>query len=395
MPGKLRSLQGAGPKLVGILDPRHRQVPIDAAVAADAVLTDYTVLDAPDALSVSLEKCESQDGGACGMPERRELHGKTHTFSTCTPGLFVPMERIEMVAKSDFSILIIGETGTGKTTLAKIIHELSPRSDERFMPVACGALPGDLIDSELFGHTQGSFTGADRDKEGKFEAVGRGTLLLDEIDVLENLQQAKLLRVLETGEYERVGSNETMRSQCRTVVASNLRLEELIETGQFRSDLYYRLDQMKFEIPPLRERPLDIVPLAVHFILECCEETGQTVHSLAPEFLQAIRRYQWPGNIRELRNEMRRAALFAQDRAITPAVLSAPILQAGQASPGQALGDHQSGLADEIALTERETIERMLRQQEFNRAATARALGISRVTLYNKIRKYRIDLSDK
>ncbi|MCA9179224.1 MAG: sigma-54-dependent Fis family transcriptional regulator [Planctomycetales bacterium] len=393
IPAKLRSLRGTGPVLVGIVDG---EVPVDAAIVADALLADWVTLDHPGAVSESLERCQAVSQARQGIPERRELRGTTHAFSTCTPELFVPMERLEMVARSDFSILLIGETGTGKTTLARIIHELSPRRDQRFMPVACGALPGDLIDSELFGHVKGSFTGADRDKEGKFSAAGKGTILLDEIDVLENLQQAKLLRVLETGEYEPVGSNATAKSACRTIVASNLRLEGLIESGQFRSDLYYRLDQMKFEIPPLRRRPLDIVPLAMRFIAECCEEQGQTVHSVQPQFLRAIRNYSWPGNIRELRNEMRRAALFARDRIITVDLLSPSVLNGPAAAPIPIVSSLSgAALADEIAITERESIERMLRQQEFNRAATARALGISRVTLYNKIRKYRINLDEK
>ena len=401
MAERLKSLRGEAPTLIGILDPNRPAVPIHAAVAADTIVSDFTTLDTAESLSESLER--SQRRTRATLPERRELRGTTHSFSTCTPELFVPMERLQTVAKSDFSILLIGETGTGKTTLAKIIHELSSRCEERFMPVACGALPGDLIDSELFGHVQGAFTGADRNKEGKFDAVGRGTLLLDEIDVLENLQQAKLLRVLESGEFEPVGSNDTRRTRCRTVVASNLRLEALIEKGKFRSDLYYRLDEMKFEIPPLRARPLDIAPLAVQFILECCEEQGQSVTSVTADFLQAIRNHTWPGNIRELRNEMRRAALFAEHGLVSTAVLRPAVLQ-GAANPPNGLAAsvadlapmrQDAGLADEIALTERETIERMLRQQDCNRAATARALGISRVTLYNKIRKYRIDLDQK
>ncbi len=275
-----------------------------------------------------------------------------------------------------------------------MIHELSQRRGKRFLTVACGALPGDLIDSELFGHLRGAFTGADREKSGKFAAAEDGTILLDEIDVLGLLHQAKLLRVLETGEFEPIGSNDTQAARCRTIVASNVSLELLMEKRQFRPDLYYRLNQVTFEIPPLRERPLDIVPLAVDFIDECRREHGLDVHTIHADLLAILRAYRWPGNIRELRNEVRRCVLFSRDGVVTPEALSLPILQdASRNLQGAADSSPSSSvLAQDIAVTERDSIEQMLRKQRFNRAATARALGISRVTLYNKIRKYRICL---
>ncbi len=325
--------------------------------------------------------------------ECRVLESETRRFVTYTPAMFPLFDNLEVAAKHDFTILLVGETGTGKTTLAGMIHEVSSRRAERFVTVPCGAMPNDLIDSELFGHVRGAFTGADKNKSGKFSAAERGTILLDEIDVLGQLQQVKLLRVLETGEFEPVGSNETKTNEAKIVVASNVNLEELMAANCFRPDLYFRLNQVKFELPPLRERPLDIVPMAIDFIDDCCRENDLSVRYVHPDFLDVLKSYSWPGNIRELRNEVRRAVLFAQDGVVTPAPLSPAVLEFASKSAAAAVEeDNSPGLATEVAQTERGAIEEMLRAKNFNRAATARALGISRVTLYNKIRKYRISV---
>jgi DNA-binding NtrC family response regulator len=318
------------------------------------------------------------------------LAGLTREFATFTPSLYSVLGNLEVAARHDFTILLVGETGTGKTFLAKLIHELSPRATGPFVTVACGSLPNDLMDSELFGHVKGAFTGADRQKAGKFDAAARGTILLDEVDVLGLPQQTKLLRVLETGEYEAVGSNETQFANVRTIVASNQSLEALVGINQFRADLLYRLKQVKFEIPPLRRRPRDIPLLAERMIEECCRQEGLSIRGISPSFWEALATYSWPGNLRELRNETRRAVLFCRGRELSPEHLSPSVMEE-VARRGQ--GDAPSSvLAGQVALTEQDIIEQMLRTQNFNRAATARALGISRVTLYNKIRKYGIRL---
>jgi DNA-binding NtrC family response regulator len=323
--------------------------------------------------------------------ESRSLAGTARTFRTFEPSLFPMLENLQLAAEHDFTILLTAETGTGKTTLAQIIHENSHRRDARFLTVPCASLPRELIESELFGHVKGAFTGADRTKEGKFDAVGSGTILLDEIDALETPQQAKLLRVLETGDYEPVGCNETRRTTARCVVASNHCLEKLVRENRFRQDLFFRLHQVKFEIPPLRERPRDIIPLTVEIIEECCRENRVQIRGIDPAMLQAIHSYSWPGNIRELRNELRRCALFARDGIVRPTSLSASIAaQVAKACEHAGQVEVPSGLAGSIALSEQQAIETMLRTQNYNRAATARALGISRVTLYNKIRRYNI-----
>jgi len=252
-----------------------------------------------------------------------------------------------------------------------------------------------LLGSELFGHLKGSFTGADRPKQGKFEVAEGGTILLDEIDVLGLEQQAKLLRVLETGEYEPVGSNETRVTNTRTIVASNVDLTDLIAAERFRADLFFRLKQVMFEIPPLRKRPHDIVPLAMGMIEECCRQHNLTVRCVHPDLLDVLKNYSWPGNVRELRNEVRRAVLFCRGGALTPELLTPSLVfDARRRQEEGAYCGAQVGLAGHVAHTEQETIEQMLRTHSFNRAATARALGISRVTLYNKIRKYRIRIDE-
>ncbi len=321
---------------------------------------------------------------------QRALETESFRYFTHTPELFPVLDDLTIAARHGFAILLIGETGTGKTTLARAIHDLSPRKDERFLTVGCGALPSELIDSELFGHVKGAFTGADRTKEGKFEAAQGGTILLDEIDVLGLEQQAKLLRVLETGEYEPVGSNETRTSSARVIVASNVGVDELKGSGRFRPDLYYRLNQVKFEIPPLRKRLRDIVPLAMLMIKECCREHSLTISKVAPSFMDMLRLYDWPGNIRELRNEVRRSVLFSRDGVIRADSFSPDLKAAIQVIRNSHAKQATLGLAGEVAHTEQEVIEQMLQTQKYNRAATARALGISRVTLYNKIRKYKI-----
>ncbi len=383
-----RRQRGEVSYVVGLVD---RGVPVDRCLDAQRLLntTVCTPVSTED-LDVVFDLAEAASGASKpSMPELRELVGGGERLVARTPYMYALFENVELIAKRDLTVLLVGETGTGKTTLARIIHGLSARSDKNFTNVACGTLQTELIDSALFGHMRGAFTGADANKEGKFAAAKDGTILLDEIDILGLHQQARLLRVLETGQYESLGSNDTLTTNARVIVATNEPLKPLMERGQFRPDLYFRLNQVMLELPPLRNRPLDIVPLALQFIEQSAERNQVEICAIHPEFLNALEAYSWPGNVRELRNEVTRAVLFARNGVIDPHTLSATIKN--ERKP-QKTGSSPYGLAGEVACTEQAAIERMLKVHRFNRTATAKALGISRVTLYNKIRRYRIEV---
>ncbi len=314
------------------------------------------------------------------------------TYKTYTPEMAQLLDDVVRMAAHKVTLLLVGETGTGKTTMARLIHELSPRADSRLLTVACGAMPSELIETELFGHVKGAFTSADRSKIGKFEAAQGGTLLLDEIDVLNPGQQVKLLRVIETGEFEPVGSNETRTSRARLVVASNVDLKEMMERNAFRADLYYRLNMLEFHIPPLRQRPRDIVPMALDFVQELCAQHEVNVRRVDPEFLACLKRYHWPGNVRELKNYVRRAVLFCRSGELTPDDLAPHFVEAVQqaevAGRQQAELPQGATLGEKMAASERAMVEQALRENNGNRTATAKALGLSRVGLYKKMRKH-------
>jgi len=332
------------------------------------------------------------------------LEGVTRRYETSCPRMTQMLRDLEVAARHDVTILLIGETGAGKTFLSRLIHEVSPRRHEPFLPVACGALPNDLIESELFGHTRGAFTSAHADKDGKFLAARRGSLLLDEIDVLGLEQQVKLLRVIETGEFEPVGSNQTLHCQARLIVASNLNLQPLVEQNKFRPDLYYRLNMLKFEIPPLRERRMDIMPLARKFIRQFSAKHQVTISEIDSSVFRALMSYPWPGNVRELEHVIQRAVIYCRDGILTAQQLPSHILEGVigptndasvvlKSTPATTSSSADSGksLGGQIALTEREIIEQTLFQNSFSRTRTSKELGISRVTLYNKMKRYGID----
>jgi two-component system, NtrC family, response regulator HydG len=298
-----------------------------------------------------------------------------------TPSLLPLVERIALAAAYDVTVLLTGETGTGKTHLARLLHDCSPRRDAPFMTVACGALTSNLIESTFFGHVRGAFTGAVDNKIGKFEAVGNGTLLLDEIDTLGLEQQAALLRVIENREFEPVGSNETRYCLGRVVVASNWDLETAVRQGRFREDLYYRLNVMSFHLPPLRERLSDIGALVRGIVGRYNTQHRKDLFEVSRETLDVLEAFPWPGNIRQLDNVLQSAVLCSRGPILLPEHLPPGIRE-------QVPVVARPSLVQSREQTERNAILRTLASYDNSRSRAAKALGISRVTLYKKMKKY-------
>src|SRR4051812_32733065 len=264
-----------------------------------------------------------------------------------------PMERLfeqmRMVAPTRSSVLVIGESGTGKELVANAVHRASPRRNERFLAITCGAIPSDILESELFGHERGAFTGAVTRKIGKFELAHKGSLFLDEISELYPELQVKLLRVLEERQVMRVGGSELIPVDFRLIAATNRDLEKEVVDGRFREDLYYRLKVVTLRIPPLRERPGDISQLAEHFLALFCQEHGKAPKRLGSGALELLTRYPWPGNVRQLRNVIESAVVFSQGDEITPADLPVEVRESSTisttGSPVQAVGGEPRTLA--------------------------------------------------
>ena len=285
-----------------------------------------------------------------------------------------------LIAVSDTRILITGESGVGKEVLADVIHAWSPRATGPMVKVNCAAIPETLLESELFGHEKGAFTGAHAQRIGRFEEAANGTIFLDEIGEMSPQLQAKLLRVTQNGTFQRVGSNREITTNARLLTATNRNLEELVKAGKFREDLFYRLNVVELNLPPLRERREDILPLASHFIAEFAKGRARFSEAVS----QCIERYPWPGNVRELRNAMERAVLLSRSELILPEHLPAKVREIAGQTPAPEPVD-----ARQLEEIERQAILQALRQHDFNRTETAKALGISRRALIYKLQRFR------
>ena len=302
------------------------------------------------------------------------------------------MAQVERVATSETRVCILGETGTGKELVARALHEKSPRKNGPFVTLNCAAVPAELVESELFGHEKGAFTGAGARHQGKFEQAQGGTLFLDEIGDMPPAMQAKLLRVLEGGEVERVGSNHPVKVDVRVVVATHRNLEQLVREGKFRQDLYHRIFVFPVHLPPLRQRKEDIPALVQHFAAQLAEQNGWKPVEITSEALQHLSEYSWPGNVRELRNALERVLLFANDGKVDLNTVRMA-LPGTAATPGSAVEIANGPLADRVARYERDVVLSELKRHNYHITNTARALGLERSHLYKKCQQLGIDLN--
>ena len=319
---------------------------------------------------------------------RQELQQRHH-FSNLV-GASGPMrqlyEEVARVAGTNTTVLIRGESGTGKELIAQAIHYHSPRAKKPFIKVNCAALPETLVESELFGHERGAFTGAQHRKKGRFELASGGTLFLDEIGELSPATQVKLLRVLQEREFERVGGTEPVRVDVRVIAATNRDLERALAESSFREDLYYRINVFPIFIPPLRARKADVLPLADHFTEKYAREHGKSIRRISTPAIDQLSSYHWPGNVRELENTMERAVLLADGEVIQGYNLP-PTLQTAEAT-GTAVS---TSLESAVEAFERSLIEDALKTAGGNRSRAARLLGTTQRVISYKVRKYRID----
>jgi len=295
---------------------------------------------------------------------------------------------VVMAAPTEATVLITGPSGTGKELIAQAIHANSKRSKGPLVTVNCAALTETLLESELFGHEKGAFTGADKKREGKFMLAHHGSIFLDEIGDMPLSMQAKLLRVIQQREIQRLGSDATHQVDVRIIAATNKDLAEEMESGRFREDLYHRLNVMELRLPGLKERPEDIPLLAGHFLHQHMEKNRKTLHGFTPQAMDLLLKYDWPGNVRELENAVERAVILAAGEYITPKELPLKLESVDtEESPAKASGLGQKNL-EEI---EREAIAATLTQTRGNKSEAARILGITRATLHKKIKKYVLD----
>jgi two-component system nitrogen regulation response regulator NtrX len=305
-----------------------------------------------------------------------------------SPALEKVWDAIRRAAPTNATVLIMGESGVGKELVARAIHRNSLRKDEAFVQVNCAAIPEELIESELFGHEKGSFTGATEKQIGKFELAHKGTIFLDEVGDMSQRTQAKVLRVLQEGEVERIGSQKTIQVDVRVIAATNKKLEELVETGDFREDLFFRLSVIPVHVPPLRERKDDIPVLVEHFVRQFSADNNFRPKTFAPEAMETLRRHPWRGNVRELKNTIERLLIMTESDLIKPEHLEGVLRRPPEgASPTP---DTAGSLKDFKESSERAFIVDKLRENRWNISATAAAIGTPRSNLYKKLEQYGI-----
>lgn len=308
-----------------------------------------------------------------------------------SPPMKAVAETIERVADTGVDALILGETGTGKELVARSVHRLGRRGDGPFVPVDCGAIPEHLLESELFGYERGAFTGADRQRRGLLETASGGTFFLDEIGDLPLVLQAKLLRVLQERKLRRVGGNSEVDVDVRIVAATSRDLDQMVQERTFREDLFYRINVVRIDLPPLRERGDDLGLLAEHFTLRCSREMERRVPAITPAAYSIMRRYHWPGNIRELQNIIRRAIVLSDDDKIGTDDLPVSIIAAAESANGSSSRSFFDIRDEYVSRFEREYFESLLRRHAGNVKESAREAQVPRGTLYRLLKNHAVD----
>jgi two-component system nitrogen regulation response regulator NtrX len=375
----LRRLRERDNRAPAIMISGHATI-ADAVEATRAGAFDF--LEKPlsrDKVLLSLKNALEQSSLRRENERLRELVGSGPRMIGSSPAFVRVIEQAGMAARSDARVLLSGESGTGKELLAAHIHRESPFASGPFVKVNCAAIPADLLESELFGHEKGAFTGAVATRRGKFELADGGTMFLDEVGDLHAASQAKLLRVLQEGEFQRVGGEQTIRVSVRVLAATNRNLEELVAQQKFSEDLYYRLCVVPIRVPSLRERPQDIQPMAEYFLEEFCARNNFRPKRIDAEVFFMLEAYGWPGNARELRNVIERVAILTAGDTLTAEAVPVEIRLARETTP-------RSNLKETRNSAERDHILRALEESHWNVSSAARALGMERTNLHKRIR---------
>ncbi|OPZ81849.1 MAG: Transcriptional regulatory protein ZraR [bacterium ADurb.Bin431] len=396
----LKLKDGSGLDLLGYLQEVHPQVPVIIMTAYGSIESTkvalrsgaYDYLAKPFSLA-DLKRIVAKLVEVIALRKENErlklLLGRSTEAPVVigsSPALKKILDLVEQVAPSRSTILLTGETGTGKEVIASAIHQSSPRADKPFVRINCGAIPENLLEAELFGYERGAFTGAMKQKPGKVELADRGTLFLDEIGELAPAMQVKLLRFIQSGEFERLGGNGALKTDVRIIAATNRNLQEQVEKGLFREDLYYRLNVITITLPPLRERPADIKLLAFYFMQKYNEINNKAIEKIDEEVLSQMMSYPWRGNVRELENMMERAVVLARGSELKMSHF--PTLLAGMQGLDLTLGPM---VGNSLAEIEKMAIEQTLRYCNHDKQKTAMTLQIGLATLYRKIKEYSLE----
>lgn len=363
----------------------------DVSIAADALEKggyQYVRTPAPDEelkMIIELALGKKPDFGQNKLLAEDESIYRFERFIGGSPAMQTVYRQIQQVAPTNIPILLLGETGTGKDLAAQAIHRLSPKREGHYMPVNLGALPSELVASELFGHEKGSFTGASQQHKGVFETASDGTVFLDEIESIDNKVQISLLRLIEEKKFTRLGGRRSMRTDTRIIAASNEDLEQLVNRGKFREDLFFRLDVFRIVLPPLRNRISDIPLITEELVARFNHELNKNIIRIRPECITALEEYEWPGNVRELKNVIQRAVLVCEGEEIGQEHLPVRLQQKSE-DPSRLVVEVGKSL-DEV---EKQLIQKTLSHTNNNRKKAAELLGITRRALYNKLHKHDI-----